>query len=240
MKARGVAAFMLALVVSSPALAGPENSTIGGKKLDADVVNNVGVGFPSIFYEWWNRGSGSLDWALSGELVYGDWASFTTSGARAFGFRVRNRLVRIGFGVNGHLRWHLAKKKRSKVTNDMAFLFKPGLLVAGNTSSTFTFAIRTELGAPVSIDVHDRVSIVTGGFIPLTFYINSDIPNGSTLPLLLRIGVEIDAGKKVAPWFFFDFGPGVNFVYSGPLQGNDVAFAWRLGAGTAFWGILGK
>jgi len=165
MRAWGIGVFIVALALASPALAGPGNSTIGGKKLEASMVNSLGVGYPSLFYEWWNRGRKSLDWALSGDLVYGDWASFTTSGTRAFGVRVRTRFIRVGFAMNGHVRWHLATKRRPKVTNDTAFLFKPGILLAGNTSDTFTFGVRTELGVPVSIDVHERVSVVTGGFI---------------------------------------------------------------------------
>lgn len=238
--AKAIVPFLLVLVMAGPALAGPENSTIGGKKLQTDTAHSVGVGYPSVLYEWWNRGKGSLDWGLSGELVYANWASFTTTGTRQFGVRTSSDGIRIGLGISGILRWHLATKKRSKVTNDIAFLFKPGILFAGNTARTFTFAIKPEFGVPVSIDVHDRVSVVTGGFIPLTFYLNQDIPNGGTLPLLVRIGVEIDAGKRVAPWFYFDFGPALNWISSGPFQGTDGAFAWRLAAGTAFWGVLGK
>ena len=49
------------------------------------------------------------------------------------------------------------------------------------------------------------------------------------------MGVEIMANDSVAPWFFFDLGPGIRF---GNVTGTG--FAWRLGAGTAFWGVLGK
>ena len=67
MKAIGI--FALALALASPALAGPANSTIGGKRLTNDNVHNVGVGYPSLFYEWWNKGPRQLDWALKGALV---------------------------------------------------------------------------------------------------------------------------------------------------------------------------
>jgi hypothetical protein len=157
---------------------------------------------------------------------------------QAFGFRIRTHLIRIGLGVNGVVRWNLASKKRPKVTNDTAILFKPGVLIAGNTFNTFTFGIRGELGVPVSIDVHERVSVVTGGFIPFNYFLNKDTFDVAWIPLLIRMGVEIDAGDRVAPFFFFDLGPGISVFSNG--GGSDASFAWRIGAGTAFWGVLGK
>ena len=73
MTARAIGVFALVLALASPALAGPANSTIGAKKLEEDMVHSGGVGYPSIMYEWWNKGKKKMDWGLSGELVYGDW-----------------------------------------------------------------------------------------------------------------------------------------------------------------------
>jgi hypothetical protein len=203
------------------------------------MVHSAGTGFPSTFYEWWNSGKKNLDWALTGELVYDDWGASGIGGrVQAFGFRIRTNLIRIGLGVNGVVRWNLASKKRPKVTNDTAILFKPGVLIAGNTFNTFTFGIRGELGVPVSIDVHERVSVVTGGFIPFNYFLNKDTFDVAWIPLLIRMGVEIDAGDRVAPFFFFDLGPGISVFSDG--GGSDASFAWRIGAGTAFWGVLGK
>jgi len=237
MTARAIGVFALVLAMASPALAGPENSVIGGKKLEQDMVHSGGVGYPSMFYEWWNKGKKSLDWGLSGELVYGgDWTVATTSGRGYYGYRGSSRFIKIGLGVNGILRWHLAEKERPKVTNDVGILFKPGILLSGNRADTFTFGIRTEVGVPVSISVHERVSVVTGGYIPFTYFINSDFDNSGLVPLLIRLGVEIKANDNVAPWFYFDLGPGIGFG-----SGNsDTSFAWRIGAGTAFWGVMGK
>ncbi|MGB5809961.1 MAG: hypothetical protein WBG86_05485 [Polyangiales bacterium] len=212
--------------MASPALAGPANSTIGAKKLEQDMVHSAGVGYPSMTYEWWNRGAGNLDWALGGDLVYGTWPTVVGSG----------RFIKIGLGVNGTVRWHLATKERAKVTNDIAILAKPGILMSRNVANTFTFGIRTEVGAPVSIDVHEKVSVVTGGYIPFEWNINKDFGNSGVIPLLIRMGVEIDATEKLAPWFYFDLGPGI-FVGSGS---SGAAFAWRIGAGLTFWGVLGK
>jgi hypothetical protein len=226
MTARAIGAFALVLAMASPALAGPANSTIGAKKLEQDMVHSGGVGYPSIMYEWWNKGKKKMDWGLSGELVYGDWLAGHTG-----------RFVKIGFGIDGMLRWNLLSNEKPKVQNDFAILFKPGILIAGNRGDTFTFGIKGEVGLPFTIDVHERVTVVTGGFLPIGGYINGDPQsNFGEVPILIRMGVEIMANDNVAPWFFFDLGPGIRFGGGG----SDTGFAWRLGAGTAFWGVLGK
>jgi hypothetical protein len=239
MTAKAIGVFTLVLAVASPALAGPKNSVIGAKKLEQDMVHSGGVGYPSMMYEWWNKGKKELDWGLSGELVYGgSWGAATVNkiDVGVFTFRANSRFIKIGLGINGMLRWHLAEKQRPKVTNDIGILFKPGVLVASNRfANNFTFGIKAELGAPVSIDVHERVSVVTGGYIPFTYLLNNDVSNLGLVPLLVRLGIEIKASESIAPWFYFDLGPGINF---GGLTG--ASFAWRLGAGTAFWGVLGK
>jgi hypothetical protein len=50
------------------------------------------------------------------------------------------------------------------------------------------------------------------------------------------MGVEIKANENVEPWFFFDLGPGIGFGEGA----SGAHFAWRIGAGTAFWGVMGK
>ncbi len=231
MTARAIGVFALVLAVASPAMAGPSNSVIGGKKLEQDMVHNAGTGFPSTFYEWWNQGNNKLDWGLAAELVYGDWGAATTAGTRG-----NSRLVRIGLAIDGILRWNLSNKERPKVTNSVGFLLKPGILFSGNTGSTFTFGFKIEAAAPVSIDVHERVDVIVGGAIPFTYFVNSDFSNVALIPLLIRMGVEIKANDKISPWFFFDLGPGI-LVGGGS---STTAFAWRIGAGTSFWGVLKK
>lgn len=244
MTGRAIGVFALVLAMASPALAGPKNSVIGAGKLEEDMVHSGGTGYPVTFYEWWNRGKGKMDWGLSGELVYDDWTAAGAGGrTRVAGVTVRTgsaKLVRIGLGINGKLRWLLSEKEKPKVTNRVAILAKPGILIGGNGSSTFVFGIRGEVGAPVSIDVHERVAVVTGGFVPITFFINKDINNAGWIPLLIRMGVEIKANENIAPWFYFDLGPGIGFGLGSGSSGADASFAWRIGAGTAFWGVLGK
>jgi hypothetical protein len=224
MTARAIGVFALVLAMASPALAGPTNSVIGGKKLEQDMVHSGGVGYPSIMYEWWNKGKGNLDWGLSGELVYGEWPAAYKAG----------RGIKIGLGINGMARWHLATRPHDKVTTDIAILAKPGILIAGN-GNAFTFGIMGEALVPVSLDVHERVNVVVGGAFIIEGYISSS-GNQGRIPLLIRMGVEIKANENVEPWFFFDLGPGIYFGNSN----SGASFAWRLGAGTAFWGVMGK
>ncbi|RLB41422.1 MAG: hypothetical protein DRH30_06845 [Deltaproteobacteria bacterium] len=212
--------------MASPALAGPKNSVIGGKKLEQDMVHSGGVGYPAVIYEWWNKGKDNLDWGLAGELVYGDWPAANNGG----------RGIKIGLGIDGMVRWHLATREHTKVTTDIAILAKPGILIASNRGNNFTFGIAGEALVPVSLDVHERVNVVVGGAFIIKGYLNSNSGNFGQIPLLVRMGVEIKASDNVEPWFFFDLGPGINFG-SGR---SGASFAWRLGAGTAFWGVMGK
>jgi len=245
---RAIGVFALVVAMASPALAGPGNSVIGGKKLEEDMVHNAGTGYPNTFYEWWNKGYKKLDWGLSADLTYADWGAARAGERTTIGgitVRTSGRFIKVGLGINAILRWNLASKKRPKVTNDTALLFKPGILVSGNRFDAFTFGIKGEMGVAVSIDVHERVSVVTGGFIPLTaFFSNQGISTQTFLPLLIRLGVEINASDRVAPWFFFDLGPGITFINTFDIFGtgnnNYTSFAWRIGAGTAFWGVLAK
>jgi len=226
MTARAIGVFALVLAMASPALAGPANSTIGGKKLEQDMVHSGGVGYPSVLYEWWNKGKDNLDWGLEGELVYGDWPAAHTG-----------RFTKIGLGIDGMVRWHLATRPHDKITTDIAIVAKPGILIAGNRGDTFTFGIAGEALVPVSLDVHERVDVVVGGAFIIKGYINSQQNNFGEIPLLFRLGVEIMANEKVSPWFYFDLGPGIGFGGGG---GGNVGFAWRLAAGTNFWGVMGN
>lgn len=239
---RATAVFILVLAMSSTAFAGPQ-STIGGKPLKSDTVHNAGVGAPSLFYEWWNNGRGKLDWALGAELVYANWSGAFSDMA-------------IGLALNAPLRWHIHHKGHAKATTDVGFRFTPGVMVGSgrcrgrragfcfdNRFDPFdrrrraTGGIRAELAIPISIDVHERVSVVTGGTIPLTFMFARDVNPWGIIPLMVRLGVEINASPKVAPFFLLELGPAIGIFGNGF---SDVDFAFRVWFGTAFWSVLGK
>lgn len=230
---KAVAGFVLVLAMSSTAFAGPQ-STIGGKRLKSDTVHNAGVGWPSLFYEWWHRGQGNLDWALGAELVYGDWSGAFSD-------------VSAGLALNAPLRWHVHNRKHAKATTDVGIRFTPGAMVGGTDRGPVPpvgvrpdprvmGGIRAELAVPISIDVHDRVSVVTGATIPLTLMFARDADPWGIIPLLVRMGVEINAAPKVAPFFLFELGPAIR-VGNGT---SDVDFAFRVWVGTAFWSVLGN
>ena len=230
---RAFAVFVLVLAMSSTALAGPQ-STIGGKPLESDMVHNTGIGWPSLFYEWWNKGQGKLDWALGAELVYGDWSGAFSD-------------VSAGLALNAPLRWHIHNRKHAKATTDIGLRFTPGAMVGGSDrgrvppvgsrrDQRVMGGVRAELAVPVSIDVHDRVSVVTGATIPFTLMFARDVNPWGIIPLLVRMGVEINAAPKVAPFFLFELGPAIR-IGNGT---SDVDFAFRVWVGTAFWSVLGK
>jgi hypothetical protein len=199
------------------------------------MAHNVGVGWPSLFYEWWNKGQGKLDWALGGELVYGDWSAAYSD-------------IAVGFALNVPLRWHIHQRRHARSTTDVGLRFTPGAMVGGTEErrdsppfgvqldSRVAGGLRAEIAVPVSIDVHERVSVVTGGTIPLTLMFEKDTNPWGIIPLLVRMGVEINAAPKVAPFFLFELGPGI-FVGNG---GSDVDFAFRIWVGTSFWSVLGN
>jgi hypothetical protein len=231
---RAFAVLLCVLAVSNTAFAGPQ-STIGGKPLKTEIAHNVGVGWPSLFYEWWHNGQGNLDWALGAELVYGDWSAAYSD-------------IAVGLALNVPLRWHIHQRRHARSTTDVGLRFTPGAMVGGTEErrdppppgvqldSRVTGGLRAEIAVPVSIDVHERVSVVTGGTIPLTLMFAKDTNPWGIIPLLVRMGVEINAAPKVAPFFLFELGPGI-FVGNG---GSDVDFAFRIWVGTSFWSVLGN
>jgi hypothetical protein len=219
-----VAVLVLALAFSSTASADIQ-SVMGGKKLTQDTVHNTGVGWPGIFYEWWNNGS-KMDWALGTGLVYGEWEGGNNDG--------RGDFIEVGGEFYAPLRWHLKTGNRPKTTIDTSLRFTPGILLAGATYDRFTFGIRGEIAVPISIRLHERVNLVTGATIPISIFIVEDTSDGVAIPIYARLGVEIDAAKKASPWFMFELGPNIQ-VFGGD---SETDFGFRVWVGTSFWSIL--
>ena len=219
---RFIVTLLLSLAVASTAFAGPQ-STIGGARLENDMVHQVKSGWPSTGYEWWNKGRKSLDWALGGELVYGPWSGAWDD-------------PRIAFALSAPLRFHLWNNKRPNSKTDLGFRVTPGLMAGSAGVRTATVLSRIELAVPVSVDVNPKVSIVTGGAIPVDLGWLEGTGFVGVIPLLFRLGLEIKAGKRVAPFVLTEFGPGFGFGRAG----YGTALAVRIWAGTTFWSVIGK
>jgi hypothetical protein len=217
-----ITTLFLGLILASTAFAGPQ-STIGGRRLDTDMAHQVRTGWPSTGYEWWNKGKGSLDWALGGELVYGPWSGAWDD-------------PRIGFALTAPLRFHLYEKKRPNAKTDLGIRFTPGLMAGSAAVQTAIVMTRAEIAVPVSVDVNPKLSVVTGGAIPVDLGWVENVGFIGAIPLLVRLGVEIKANDKVAPFVLMEVGPGIGFG-----QGSsDVELAARIWAGTSFWSVRGK
>ena len=219
---RFIVTLLAALAMASTAFAGPQ-STIGGARLETDMAHKVQSGWPSTSYEWWNKGKKSLDWALGGELVYGPWSGAWDD-------------PRIAFALYAPLRWHLYEKKRPNAKTDLGIRFTPGLMAGSAAVSTAIVMSRAEIAVPVSVDVNPKVSIVTGGAIPIDLGWVENVGFVGAIPLLFRLGVEIKASEKVAPFVLMEVGPGFGFGQGA----SDVALAARIWAGTSFWSVRGK
>lgn len=213
MKTRLLLTLVLALCAST-ALAGPP-SLLGGKPMPVGTAHLVGVGWPSLFYEWWH--SGSPEWAIGGELVYGDWSA---------GFSD----VEVGGAVNVAFQWHISKVGAA----DIAFRLTPGILIGsmeGGRDDHFVFGMRGEIGFPITIDLTPKVNLITGGAIPLSVLFVEDADDLVVLPILARIGAEVKATPTITPWFLFELGPAMAF---GDFA-SESEFAFRIRVGSAFW-----
>ena len=213
---------LLVLALANTALAGPQ-STIGGKRLESDMAHQVRSGWPSTAYEWWNKGPKSLDWALGGSLVYGPWSGAWDD-------------PRIAFALYAPLRFHLWDRKRPSSKTDLGIRVTPGLLAGSAARNVATVITRAEIAVPVSVDVNPKVDIVTGAAVPIDLGWLEGTGFFGAVPFLVRLGVEIKASSRTAPFILMEVGPGLGFG-----QGNtDVDLAARLWAGTTFWSVRGK
>ena len=219
---RFILTLLLVLGLASTAVAGPQ-STIGGARLETDMAHKVATGWPSPSYEWWNTGRHRLDWALGGELVYGPWSGAWDD-------------PRIAFAVYAPLRFHLWEHKRPGSKTDLGFRVTPGLMMGSAAYKTATVVSRIELAVPVSVDVNPKLSVVTGGAIPIDLGWVEGTGFVGVIPLLVRLGVEIKASKRTAPFILIEVGPGIGFG-----QGRSgVDLAARIWAGTSFWSVTGN
>ena len=207
--------FAIALMLSSAsAFAGP-GSVLGGRPLEDSPAHYVALGWPSVAYEWWH--AGKPDRAIGGELVYGDWSGNFSD-------------VDIGFALNVPLRWHLSHSDQV----DVAFRLTPGALIGENTTpgpDQFILGLRGDFGIPVTIDVNDRINIITGGTVPFTVLFVENGAEAVVIPLLARIGVEFKATERVNPFFMLEVGPTIGHANSN----TEVELGLRAWVGSVFF-----
>jgi hypothetical protein len=183
--------------------------------MQAGTAHNIGLGWPSISYEWWN--SGRPDWALGAELVYGDWSAEFSD-------------VTIGLGLNVPFRFHLATKGRVNV----GFRLTPGVLLADwheNHDDIFVLGVRGEVAVPISIGLTNQVNLITGVAAPVGVYIPEHGDSVFVFPILARIGVEFVPEMPYAVWLLAEVGPTIG--HSSSQTHVDPGF--RIWIGTTIW-----
>jgi hypothetical protein len=189
-------------------------SLLGGSKMSSDTAHQVGVGWPSLFYEWWH--DGTPDWAIGGELVYGDWSGEFSD-------------VEVGFAFNMPFRWQLQESGNA----DIAMQLKPGALIGmgEGPAEPFVFGLRGEFSVPIKIDLDPMVNLITGGAAPVSVMFIEDLDPFVVIPLMGRIGAEVKVNEMVLPWILLELGPALAF---GDF-GAEIEFAFRIWIGSTFW-----
>lgn len=195
------------LISTLSASAFAQSSVLGGNKLNRDHVHHVGAGWPSVFYEYWMSAGGSMDWAVGGEFVYGDYVGYQSD-------------VDLGFGINVPMKWHL----NSFRNGDLALKFNPGFLIAD--AGQTVFGIRAEIGMPVSLRVHRNVNLITGGAIPFTIIIPDSGSSIKYIPFYGRIGAEFNIARNIVPTVLLEMGP----VIATGGGNSDTGFGVRFSA----------
>jgi hypothetical protein len=91
--------------------------------------------------------------------------------------------------------------------------------------------MRGEFAFPITIDIHPKVNLITGGTIPFTYLIVDGAKDAFVFPILARIGAEVKATDTITPWLLFELGPAMAF---GDFD-TQADFAFRIWVGSAFW-----
>ncbi len=180
--------FLVLFVTSS--YAGP-SSILGAQPLSESTEHYVGVGWPSIAYEWWH--AGSPDWAIGAELVYGDWSGEFSN-------------VDVGFAINVPFRWQMHQSGKTSI----GFKLTPGAMIGDNDApggDQVVGAFRGEVGVPISIDISHQISLITGVSVPASVVFAEGVDAYLVLPIMPRLGVELKMIKDVSPFLLIELGP---------------------------------
>lgn len=181
---------------------------------NGQTAHHVGAGWPSAFYEWWT--GGDPNWGIGGELVYGDWVGEFSD-------------VEFGFAANVPIRWHLSSNRKT----DIAFKFRPGALIGigEGGAEPFVGAMRAEAGIPITINVHPKANLITGGTVPLSVFFIEGADPFVVIPIMVQLGAEFKVSSSVVPFLLAEFGPAI----AAGNGASDVEFGFRIWMGSNFW-----
>lgn len=207
MNKKNFIAFSILVSVVCASASAQSPSILGGNKLNRDHVHHVGIGWPSLFYEYWKSGGGSLDWGVGGELVYGDYVGYESD-------------VDFGFGINVPMKLHLKRFHNG----DLSLKVNPGFLVAD--AGQTLFGIRAEIGMPISVRVHQKINLITGATLPLTLILPETGPSIKYFPMYGRIGAELNVISDIVPMFLLEMGP----VIATAGGNSETGFGMRFSA----------
>jgi|JI10StandDraft_1071094.scaffolds.fasta_scaffold36712_8 hypothetical protein len=202
------------MLLSNTSFAGP-GSILGGKPMGGGTAHYAAFGWPSLAYEWWH--AGSPDWAIGGELVYGDWSGEFSN-------------VDVGFALNVPFRWHMRQSGRA----DIGFRFAPGALIGSNDApggDQLVTAIRGDMGVPITVSLDNRINLITGVTVPFTVMFVENVDAYVIVPIMPRIGVEFAASQSISPLIMLELGPTIAI---GDF-GTKLELGVRAWIGAVFW-----
>ncbi|MEZ4845953.1 MAG: hypothetical protein R2877_03005 [Bdellovibrionota bacterium] len=188
----------------------------GGKRLAVDDAHYAAVGWPSLAYEWWQQG-GNMDWAIGAELVYGDWSGEFSN-------------VDVGFALNVPMKWQLSQSGRANI----AFKLAPGGMIGGISapgSDVFVAGFRAEMAVPISIDMNERINLLTGVSSPFTLMFVEGADPFVIIPIMPRLGVEFAAADWITPFMLLEIGP----VIAVGDFGSEIELGLRASIGSVFF-----
>jgi hypothetical protein len=187
---------------------------LGGKPMTESTAHHISVGWPGLSYEWWN--SGSPDWGLGLEFVYGDWSGEFSD-------------VNYGLAFNIPMLWQFSQQGNL----DIGFRLAPGVMYAatGGTINNIVTGLRGDIGLPATVTLNDKVNLLTGVTVPFSYLFVENTDNFGIVPVLARFGVEVEAEDRLTPFILVEAGPtfGINSA------GTDTELGVRITAGCTIW-----
>jgi hypothetical protein len=175
--------------------------TIGGGR---DAIA-VGLGYPGLFFEYGHGLTSQFDIGFRFEFDYG--------------FPPGDLFTSIGLVLGVPMRWNLL----SKGIVDLAIRFQPSLFMGYTPDHHwhhhywwhghfYYIGLGLDLGVPIGIKVHPRVTILTGMSIPASIFFISDPESANgAIPVAIHIGTEVHITNNLNFLFLIRVGPAIFF-----------------------------